>query len=67
MTSLVLLQDEYVFSFKDVHVSISLFLFCFTVVFSAMIFETITNQDLPVIKCILINHKNNDSSYPTVK
>uniref|UniRef100_A0A8C8Y5T0 Receptor-type tyrosine-protein kinase FLT3 n=1 Tax=Panthera leo TaxID=9689 RepID=A0A8C8Y5T0_PANLE len=32
------------------------------VVFSAMIFETITNQDLPVIKCVLINHKNNDSS-----
>uniref|UniRef100_A0A9L0RH42 Receptor-type tyrosine-protein kinase FLT3 n=1 Tax=Equus caballus TaxID=9796 RepID=A0A9L0RH42_HORSE len=37
-----------------------------------MIFETITNQDLPVIKCVLINHKNNDSSvgisssYPTV-
>ncbi|GAB5566250.1 platelet-derived growth factor receptor alpha [Prionailurus iriomotensis] len=27
-----------------------------------MIFETITNQDLPVIKCVLINHKNNDSS-----
>nr|KAF6452357.1 fms related receptor tyrosine kinase 3 [Molossus molossus] len=42
------------------------------VVFSAMIFETITNQDVPVIKCVLINHKNNDSSvgisssYPTV-
>uniref|UniRef100_A0A8I3PR47 Receptor-type tyrosine-protein kinase FLT3 n=2 Tax=Canis lupus familiaris TaxID=9615 RepID=A0A8I3PR47_CANLF len=42
-----------------------------TVVFSAMIFEAITNQDLPVIKCVLINHKNNDSSlglsssYPT--
>ncbi|XP_053776434.1 receptor-type tyrosine-protein kinase FLT3 isoform X2 [Desmodus rotundus] len=41
------------------------------VVFSAMIFETITNQDLPVIKCVLINHKNRDSSvgitssYPT--
>ncbi|XP_036108990.1 receptor-type tyrosine-protein kinase FLT3 isoform X1 [Molossus molossus] len=41
------------------------------VVFSAMIFETITNQDVPVIKCVLINHKNNDSSvgisssYPT--
>uniref|UniRef100_A0A8C0T4N7 Receptor-type tyrosine-protein kinase FLT3 n=2 Tax=Canis lupus familiaris TaxID=9615 RepID=A0A8C0T4N7_CANLF len=41
------------------------------VVFSAMIFEAITNQDLPVIKCVLINHKNNDSSlglsssYPT--
>ncbi|XP_032170272.1 receptor-type tyrosine-protein kinase FLT3 isoform X1 [Mustela erminea] len=32
------------------------------VVFSAMIFETITNQDLPVIKCVLIIHKNNDSS-----
>ncbi|XP_016875975.1 receptor-type tyrosine-protein kinase FLT3 isoform X4 [Homo sapiens] len=32
------------------------------VVFSAMIFGTITNQDLPVIKCVLINHKNNDSS-----
>uniref|UniRef100_F6Y6U1 receptor protein-tyrosine kinase n=1 Tax=Macaca mulatta TaxID=9544 RepID=F6Y6U1_MACMU len=31
-------------------------------VFSAMIFGTITNQDLPVIKCVLINHKNNDSS-----
>uniref|UniRef100_G1NY78 Receptor-type tyrosine-protein kinase FLT3 n=1 Tax=Myotis lucifugus TaxID=59463 RepID=G1NY78_MYOLU len=43
----------------------------FTVVFSAMIFETITNQDLPVIKCVLIHHKSNDSSvgipssYPT--
>uniref|UniRef100_A0A8C0LLQ6 Receptor-type tyrosine-protein kinase FLT3 n=1 Tax=Canis lupus dingo TaxID=286419 RepID=A0A8C0LLQ6_CANLU len=41
------------------------------IVFSAMIFEAITNQDLPVIKCVLINHKNNDSSlglsssYPT--
>ncbi|XP_034519670.1 receptor-type tyrosine-protein kinase FLT3-like [Ailuropoda melanoleuca] len=33
-----------------------------TVVFSAMMFETITNQDLPVIKCVLISHKNNDSS-----
>uniref|UniRef100_A0A2K5D173 receptor protein-tyrosine kinase n=1 Tax=Aotus nancymaae TaxID=37293 RepID=A0A2K5D173_AOTNA len=32
------------------------------VVFSAVIFGTITNQDLPVIKCVLINHKNNDSS-----
>ncbi|XP_017704012.1 PREDICTED: receptor-type tyrosine-protein kinase FLT3 isoform X2 [Rhinopithecus bieti] len=32
------------------------------VVFSAMIFGTMTNQDLPVIKCVLINHKNNDSS-----
>ncbi|XP_014404018.1 PREDICTED: receptor-type tyrosine-protein kinase FLT3 [Myotis brandtii] len=36
-----------------------------------MIFETITNQDLPVIKCVLIHHKSNDSSvgipssYPT--
>ncbi|ELK18743.1 FL cytokine receptor [Pteropus alecto] len=37
-------------------------LFCFTVVFSAFIFETITNQDLPAIKCLLINHKNDDSS-----
>ncbi|XP_045422802.1 receptor-type tyrosine-protein kinase FLT3 [Lemur catta] len=42
------------------------------VLFSAMAFGTITNQDLPVIKCVLINHKNNDSSvgksssYPTV-
>ncbi|XP_057388957.1 receptor-type tyrosine-protein kinase FLT3 isoform X2 [Balaenoptera acutorostrata] len=35
------------------------------VVFSAMIFETITNQDLPVIKCVLINHRNNDSSVGT--
>ncbi|XP_036773245.2 receptor-type tyrosine-protein kinase FLT3 isoform X2 [Manis pentadactyla] len=32
------------------------------VVFSAMVFETITNQELPVIKCVLINHKNDDSS-----
>ncbi|XP_023386477.1 receptor-type tyrosine-protein kinase FLT3 [Pteropus vampyrus] len=32
------------------------------VVFSAFVFETITNQDLPAIKCLLINHKNNDSS-----
>uniref|UniRef100_A0A8C9AJA9 receptor protein-tyrosine kinase n=1 Tax=Prolemur simus TaxID=1328070 RepID=A0A8C9AJA9_PROSS len=38
----------------------------------SMAFGTITNQDLPVIKCVLINHKNNDSSvgksssYPTV-
>ncbi|XP_048656958.1 receptor-type tyrosine-protein kinase FLT3 [Marmota marmota marmota] len=31
-------------------------------IFSIMIFETITNQDLPVIKCVLITHKNNDSS-----
>ncbi|XP_004854862.1 receptor-type tyrosine-protein kinase FLT3 isoform X3 [Heterocephalus glaber] len=42
------------------------------VVFSVMILETIANQDLPVIKCVLINHKNNDSavgkssSYPKV-
>ncbi|XP_074244009.1 receptor-type tyrosine-protein kinase FLT3 isoform X3 [Saimiri boliviensis] len=41
------------------------------VVFSAMIFGTITNQELPVIKCVLINHQNNDSSvgkssYPMV-
>ncbi|XP_040835822.1 receptor-type tyrosine-protein kinase FLT3 [Ochotona curzoniae] len=41
-------------------------------VFLAVIFGTITNQDLPVIKCMLINHKSNDSSvgkstpYPTV-
>ncbi|KAI4581674.1 hypothetical protein MJG53_020804 [Ovis ammon polii x Ovis aries] len=27
-----------------------------------MIFQTITNQDLPEIKCVLINHGNNDSS-----
>uniref|UniRef100_A0A8C6A4X2 receptor protein-tyrosine kinase n=1 Tax=Marmota marmota marmota TaxID=9994 RepID=A0A8C6A4X2_MARMA len=33
-----------------------------TSIFSIMIFETITNQDLPVIKCVLITHKNNDSS-----
>ncbi|XP_049634177.1 receptor-type tyrosine-protein kinase FLT3 [Suncus etruscus] len=32
------------------------------VFFSTMIFETTANQDPPVIKCILINHKNNDSS-----
>ncbi|XP_012882731.1 PREDICTED: receptor-type tyrosine-protein kinase FLT3 [Dipodomys ordii] len=32
------------------------------VVFLVMIFETITHQELPVIKCVLINHKNNDSS-----
>ncbi|XP_073084698.1 receptor-type tyrosine-protein kinase FLT3 isoform X2 [Manis javanica] len=32
------------------------------VVFSAMVFETVTNQELPVIKCVLINHKNDDSS-----
>ncbi|KAM4859673.1 receptor-type tyrosine-protein kinase FLT3 [Thomomys bottae] len=32
------------------------------VVFSVMVFETITHQDLPVIKCVLISHKNNDSS-----
>uniref|UniRef100_A0A2K5Q1I3 Receptor-type tyrosine-protein kinase FLT3 n=1 Tax=Cebus imitator TaxID=2715852 RepID=A0A2K5Q1I3_CEBIM len=36
-----------------------------------MISGTITNQDLPVIKCVLINHQNNDSSvgkssYPMV-
>ncbi|XP_064131375.1 receptor-type tyrosine-protein kinase FLT3 isoform X2 [Loxodonta africana] len=31
-------------------------------VFSAMICGTFTNQELPVIKCVLINHKNNDSS-----
>ncbi|XP_023444555.2 receptor-type tyrosine-protein kinase FLT3 isoform X3 [Dasypus novemcinctus] len=41
-------------------------------VFSAMIFETLTNQELPVIKCVLISHKDNDSSvgmsssYPTL-
>ncbi|GAB1290489.1 Receptor protein-tyrosine kinase [Apodemus speciosus] len=27
-----------------------------------MVLETITNQDLPVIKCVLISHKNNGSS-----
>ncbi|KAF4025679.1 hypothetical protein G4228_017848, partial [Cervus hanglu yarkandensis] len=47
------------------HVSTSLPLFAFTVVFSAMIFQTITNQDLPEIKCVLINHGNNDSSMGT--
>ncbi|XP_037382972.1 receptor-type tyrosine-protein kinase FLT3 [Talpa occidentalis] len=31
------------------------------VAFSAIIFETITNEDLPVIKCVLINHKNDSS------
>ncbi|XP_062050419.1 receptor-type tyrosine-protein kinase FLT3 [Lepus europaeus] len=42
------------------------------VVFSAVIFGAIANQELPVIKCVLINHKDNDSSvgksspYPTV-
>ncbi|XP_077015046.1 receptor-type tyrosine-protein kinase FLT3 [Tamandua tetradactyla] len=40
-------------------------------VFSAVIFGSLTNQDLPAIKCVLINHKNNDaavgvSSYLTV-
>uniref|UniRef100_A0A452DSS4 Receptor-type tyrosine-protein kinase FLT3 n=1 Tax=Capra hircus TaxID=9925 RepID=A0A452DSS4_CAPHI len=34
-------------------------------VFSAMIFQTVTNQDLPEIKCVLINHGNNDSSMGT--
>lgn len=32
------------------------------VLFSTLIFETTANQDPPVIKCILINRKNNDSS-----
>ncbi|ERE74735.1 receptor-type tyrosine-protein kinase FLT3 [Cricetulus griseus] len=32
------------------------------VVLSVTILETITNQDLPVIKCVLISHKNNGSS-----
>ncbi|XP_003797664.1 receptor-type tyrosine-protein kinase FLT3 isoform X2 [Otolemur garnettii] len=42
------------------------------VLFSAMTFGAITNQDQPVLKCILIYHQNNDSSvgksssYPTV-
>ncbi|KAM5288977.1 receptor-type tyrosine-protein kinase FLT3 [Ctenodactylus gundi] len=31
-------------------------------VFSVIIFETISNEDLPVIRCLLINHKNNDSA-----
>ncbi|XP_006832105.1 PREDICTED: receptor-type tyrosine-protein kinase FLT3 [Chrysochloris asiatica] len=31
-------------------------------VFLAMIYGTCTNQDLPVIKCILINHQNNGSA-----
>ncbi|XP_053420023.1 receptor-type tyrosine-protein kinase FLT3 [Nycticebus coucang] len=41
------------------------------VLFSAMTFGAITNQDPPVLKCVLIYHKNNDSSvrksssYPT--
>uniref|UniRef100_A0A8C6CPE2 Receptor-type tyrosine-protein kinase FLT3 n=1 Tax=Moschus moschiferus TaxID=68415 RepID=A0A8C6CPE2_MOSMO len=35
------------------------------VVFSTMIFQTITNQDQPEIKCVLINHGNNDSSMGT--
>ncbi|KAB1267467.1 Receptor-type tyrosine-protein kinase FLT3 [Camelus dromedarius] len=30
-----------------------------------MTFKTITNQELPVIKCFLINHRNNDSSVGT--
>uniref|UniRef100_A0A8C2P4A2 Receptor-type tyrosine-protein kinase FLT3 n=1 Tax=Capra hircus TaxID=9925 RepID=A0A8C2P4A2_CAPHI len=38
---------------------------CLPAVFSAMIFQTITNQDLPEIKCVLINHGNNDSSMGT--
>jgi hypothetical protein len=37
-------------------------LLCFTVVLSVMILETVTNQDLPVIKCVLISHENNGSS-----
>nr|AAA37634.1 flk-2 [Mus musculus] len=32
------------------------------VVLSVMILETVTNQDLPVIKCVLISHENNGSS-----
>uniref|UniRef100_A0A8C6RVU7 Receptor-type tyrosine-protein kinase FLT3 n=1 Tax=Nannospalax galili TaxID=1026970 RepID=A0A8C6RVU7_NANGA len=32
------------------------------VVLSVMIFETFTNQDPPVIKCVLISHKSNGSS-----
>ncbi|KAM7331576.1 hypothetical protein ACRRTK_008284 [Alexandromys fortis] len=32
------------------------------VVLSVMILETITNQEQPVIKCVLISHKNNGSS-----
>ncbi|XP_055966027.1 receptor-type tyrosine-protein kinase FLT3 [Sorex fumeus] len=32
------------------------------VIFTAMIFETTPKQDLPVMKCVLIHHKNNNSS-----
>ncbi|XP_036084283.1 receptor-type tyrosine-protein kinase FLT3 isoform X1 [Rousettus aegyptiacus] len=32
------------------------------VVFSAFVFETVMNRDVPAIKCLLINHKKNDSS-----